>query len=51
MKSFGGGGGVLTIFVLKILGKFRGRNLIFEKFDRANLILFENFRKFLEVIL
>ena len=50
MKSLGGGG-VLTIFVLKILGKVRGKNLIFEKFDRANRILFENFRKFLEVIL
>ena len=43
-EEFGG----LTIFLLKILGKFRGKNLIFEKFwggGGANHIFFEEFRK------
>ena len=43
MKSLGGG---LTIFLLKILGKFRGKNLIFKKFGGPTIYFLKNLGSF-----
>ena len=40
-----GGFGRLIIFLLKISGKFRGKNLMFKKFGGPNFIFFEKYRK------